>query len=613
VGIRLDAHRGPQTIGVAINEGALQLLKVDALGAAAVAVPAEHSGAGLRLDIVRTPEEPAPRLLSLVLSSERPPVGTAFLAAVLLSALALAFPGGRGPAWALAGGGMVSLGFLPVVLVHSLPHPSSAARLAVVLLLMASSVVLGHRADDKGRYWAGFALLGAIVFGAWVRLFFLFSHGSWDTEYWKAWMRRATSHGVTRVYGDPGALPADRVLSGLRGQEDLFRAGTPERRFVVDYPPLAMTLWRGSWWLVSTLGPPLPPDEAENVAVKLPAVAGDVVAAGLLLMALGWRSRRGIVLSVLYWIFPGSWLSSAVLGYFDAAYVPLVAASIIRAAGHRAASAGALLALAMLVKPTAVLALPAVAGALTGAGRRAPLHAAVSAAGVTALVVLPFLIAGTLGTAFVQSVRIFSQERLSGGCANLWWIVGHAARVTTEGWSVLGERVTPVLRAAIAFPTGAFGGVVFLLVVFLVFRWQRRHQLHRRLAPAALAAATLFLGYGMLMVGVHENHPHAFWLLLLLSGLESRRLQWIAAGLGLGYTLNLFLLAPGLGRFHSYRYHGLETLAGRVVDGRMAAGFDLTLALAAVQLVLCGMLLVSLIGLSRPTPPHCEEPEPGAP
>ena len=149
--------------------------------------------------------------------------------------------------------------------------------------LVAASAVLALRAGTEARrgYARAAALVAAFVFGAAVRGAFLASAGSWDTEYWKAWMLRAADHGVTRVYGDPGAVPPAHLLAQMSGDEELWQVEFAGRRFVVDYPPLAMALWRWSWWIVSRGASGLDPPEARNVAVKLPSVLGDVGAVRL--------------------------------------------------------------------------------------------------------------------------------------------------------------------------------------------------------------------------------------------------------------------------------------------------------------------------------------------
>ena len=78
-------------------------------------------------------------------------------------------------------------------------------------------------------------LVSALVLGAWVRFLFLPSAGSWDTEYWKAWMTRAVEEGVTGVYGGENATPEGRFASQLLGREELFQVEYRGRSFVVDY------------------------------------------------------------------------------------------------------------------------------------------------------------------------------------------------------------------------------------------------------------------------------------------------------------------------------------------------------------------------------------------
>ena len=96
---------------------------------------------------------------------------------------------------------------------------------------------------ERGALVRGAILATAFVFGAWIRLVFLPSAGSWDLEYWKAWTARADAAGVARVYGDADAVPSGHFLAQLRGAEPLWLVPYRGRDFVVDYPPLAMALW----------------------------------------------------------------------------------------------------------------------------------------------------------------------------------------------------------------------------------------------------------------------------------------------------------------------------------------------------------------------------------
>src|SRR5262249_44406759 len=107
-----------------------------------------------------------------------------------------------------------------------------------------------------------------------------------------------------------------------------------------------------------------------------PPVAGDLLAVGILLWAFREQRERGAVLAALYWALPVSWLSSAALGYFDGASAPLALVALVAAGRGRASLSGLLLALAALVKSTALLVAPAVLVALLAA--RAPVRRAVA-------------------------------------------------------------------------------------------------------------------------------------------------------------------------------------------------------------------------------------------
>jgi hypothetical protein len=321
------------------------------------------------------------------------------------------------------------------------------------------------------------------------------------------------------------------------------------------------------------------------VAAKLPATLGDLAAVALLLAGFRDRPRRGLTLAALYWALPPAWLSSAVLGYTDGAYAPLSLAALWMAGSGRGAWAGALLAVAALIKPTALVAAPAAAAALwpvRGALRRA----CTAGLAVVAAAMLPFLFAGTAALAVAQVFRIFFQKTFSGGFANLWWLVGHA--VSSAGAWRAPVRFTRLTESG--FPVAAAALLLFAAAAVAVARAQRRAG-----GPyaAALAGGALVLAYGLLAVGVHDNHPHAMVLLLLGSGLFTRRLQAVCAGIAVAYTANMLALS-GLGRFYGTRYLLLEPWAGAEATFRMAPGFDATLLLATAHVLLFAALLTGL-------------------
>src|SRR6185295_17273660 len=62
------------------------------------------------------------------------------------------------------------------------------------------------------------AFAAAILIGAFVRLYFLTSHGSWDMDYWKAWANEAATKGIAQVYGGPETVPEGEFLGQLSGR-----------------------------------------------------------------------------------------------------------------------------------------------------------------------------------------------------------------------------------------------------------------------------------------------------------------------------------------------------------------------------------------------------------
>ncbi|MCU0242849.1 MAG: hypothetical protein MUF51_10555, partial [Vicinamibacteria bacterium] len=128
-----------------------------------------------------------------------------------------------------------------VPLLTALSWPSALWVDATPLLVVTAASMLAYRMPAAERRHSmrivGLGLLFA--FGFWIRSAFLFSAGSWDTEYWKAWMLRAAEHGVAQVYGGPESVPPGEFWAQFTGHAPRFEARFHGRDFVVDYPPLA--------------------------------------------------------------------------------------------------------------------------------------------------------------------------------------------------------------------------------------------------------------------------------------------------------------------------------------------------------------------------------------
>jgi len=561
-------------VRVTIDGRGLQSARANERGEIAVQLPAAPSP-GSRITIAPEPDATPLRVDQIAFhqpAASRTPLVLAFAFTTVLAWLASRR---KGLYLALALG--LSVSALLAILASSalLWTVGSVPRLLIPFFLFSASVACAYlKTTDRRFFWAATGLVAAALFGGWVRLYFLPSAGSWDMEYWKAWMTRAAEHGITRVYGEPDATPPGHFLDQLWGQEPLFRIDHGGRSFAVDYPPLAMALWRWSLSFIRSVEPVLDRGEIENAAVKLPSILGDVAATLLLLYV--FRDRRGWWLAALYWALPVSWLNSAVLGFLDGAYAPLAVGSLVAATRSKPGWAGALLALGALIKPQGLLVLPGVVVALYRS-RASTLRGALVGFGVVGVALVPYWLDGTVEEAVTHVFRIIFQERLSGGYANLWWIVGHLASGEPLAGPVAYARID-----ALQFPIRPLAYGLFALSV----AWFCYH-----VRSGLLAGATVVFTYGILALGVHQNHPHSMILAFAATGLLSRRLQIAVGIVSLTYVLNMLCLS-GLGRFYSLRYLALESMISWANDLRMSLGFDLTLILAAVNLVVFVWFLV---------------------
>jgi hypothetical protein len=587
------------TLDVSVDQGPVHRLRTDGSGSVILSLP-QARAPGARLDLIRLEENPPVILQSLEVKPTAPPSWvSAGMALALTSALTLVFLIWRGRVIAMGVGlftaGLLTLLASPALLFLTFPGQASLLRLLFMTALLAGSLATVRWVEPSRRkfYWEAVGLLVAVGLGVWVRWYFLPSAGSWDTEYWKAWIDRSTSHGITRVYGDPDAVPPGHYLPQLRGEEPVWEVESYGRRYMIDYPPLAIALWRVSWRISQSLPQGwlenLEAGELKNIAAKLPAVAGDVAIVAILLWLFRTRPRRAFTLAALFWLLPISWLSSAVLGFQDETYAPVVVAAIIAATHTRALYAGALLVTASMLKLLGMIATPSVAVALLAS--RARLWKAIAGAlGVAFIVLLPFALQGTLPALTVQLFRQLAPGNLSSGFPNPWWLYGHLVNTTSGVTESISGPISRLALANAPFAAAGMGTVIFALVVGWVSWRQGRHA---GVYPAALAGAAVFFAYAIFSVGVFENHPHIVFPLLFATGLWSRRIQVLCGVAMASYLVNLLLLS-GLGRFYGTRYMVVEPLVHWLSGLRMAAGFDLTLVLAVVNTVVMIVLLAVL-------------------
>jgi hypothetical protein len=362
----------------------------------------------------------------------------------------------------------------------------------------------------------------ACLLVALVRLAALPLPGTEDTGTWKIWMFAASS-AVTSVYGVGGDPPTRGILEW----HDL--------KTTVDYPPVALyelgVAGRAYRWVDPAFGDGIP----LTIATKLPGLV-----CGIALTALLWwtvRRHSGSTaaahwVALAYWANPATILNGEVLGYLDPLMMLPAMGMLVLLHEGSPAFAGAAFATALLTKPQAILLAPILVLAAWGLGAyRGVARAAAGGAATTALVVLPFALAGALPNIWLAFGSFYARrDILSGNAANLWWIVTYVLRAWYQipRMGVLGAFLAPVRRILavstveeIGLPNPRPFGTILVLGASAWGLWRIRHA--RDLALHALGAAFVVHAFFVLGVGVHEHHMMlAVPLLALAAALRPR-------------------------------------------------------------------------------------------
>jgi Gpi18-like mannosyltransferase len=358
----------------------------------------------------------------------------------------------------------------------------------------------------------------------------------------------ALTEGIAQVYV-PSATN-DPALTGREWQGGFFMNNLPLILYVRSalglayrhFEPRAFELW--DWRLnyfgleKTDLRRRLAASRGFTVLLKLPGILAD---AGLVLaLALLAGSRgpwSGLAAAAAYAFNPAIVVDTAFWGQHDAVWVGLVVASVVLLSRDRPLLAGPTLALACLTKPQAwPLAPLLVIPALRRFPRRDLIRAACATAAVIFLLLLPFVLGGTLGA----SVRAVSASTLGGeafvscNAANLWWLVASGRGYEMSDAIPLAGPITPRL----------LGLALFLCVLGLVLRELDRHE--ARLRRLFLAAATVAMGFFTFATELHENHMMAVVPLLAFAAGRERRLWALLAALSATLLGNMALFDVAL-------------------------------------------------------------------
>ncbi len=358
-----------------------------------------------------------------------------------------------------------------------------------------------------------------------------------DVAYWKSWLSYSAEFGLWNVY-----------QLELPGQA---------------YPPVIMFLLCGLGLLYRAIWPSAGDSAWLTAFVKLPSIAGDLAAAALL-AALARRKEadgrlgpRGA--AALLAFHPAAiWLSSF-WGQADLLLGGIVVAGWWMILRRSPVAAGALLAIALLTKPQAMVVLPASAALLLGrCGAGGLLRAVGSGAVVASFLSLPFVLAGdgsALVRIYVGAGNVYPY--LSLHAFNPWGVVGWLAGSPGELVRDDGALVAGIAPKSI--------GIALLLAASAWIAW-RAFRIRENGRAWRLLTLQWF-AFFLLPTQIHERYLVPALASFAAAVVHDRR--WMAAFVvaSAGIWLNLLVVAPGIPAIA--RIVEAVTLHGAIV----AAGF----------------------------------------
>ena len=422
----------------------------------------------------------------------------------------------------------------------------------------------GGAPAGTGRLWLLPVVLGL---GVLVRLPLMgLDSGVYDASYFRALMRAGSSD-LTNVYA----------------------AVSP------DYPPLtaltfALTGAVTRWCCDAGLGAN---DMATVVAAKVP----EVVAGGTLAVLIAWAARRAAaeraargwlrspgppaLAAAAYFLNPAVVYVSAYWTQAEALWVFPVVLGLVALERRRFGLAWLAFAAGALTKPQAAAFMPLLLVQTVRAGPKSAWLAGPAAALALALVsATPWLLSGH-GSEVAQVYLGLSgaDPWVSGSAYNLWylWLLGNTHQVPAD---------TPLVGSLTYQQTG---WLLFLALLGWVV-WQASQ---RRGPSLYLSAATLWLGFAVLLTQTHERYFHPVLPLLLLAPelyAAASRLALVWLGVALAYSYNLVTVLPFAG------WPGPSLIAAPVVGPRLVVLKAVSLVAAATFLVCLATLAARLRG-----------------
>lgn len=343
-----------------------------------------------------------------------------------------------------------------------------------------------------------------------------------------------------------------------------------------NYPPLSLIvfasagrLYRGLIDAKFDIAAPL-----FDLWIKLPAMLFDLLTVIAVWCLLRKKSERLALLgTALYAFHPVVWYDSAVWGQTDALYTLPVLLGMIAYARERMMLAGALLAIAVLMKFQAIAVFPLLL--LSIMKPRRVLALASGGIIVIALVALPFLHDnGIAAIANVYRGSVGYYPTLTVGAYNFWW-------------SVLGDRSWAMQDSEIFL-----WGVRYRLAGFILFTFMAAWIVtaprllkagKKSVEDVLLGAALLSLAFFLFNAQMHERYFFPFCALALPAALRSRAVMIPYLVISLLGWMNLLGALPW-GSF----------------DRAIFARFDTIDVACATTMVVTFMLMTARFNAQRP-------------
>ncbi|HWN82527.1 MAG TPA: hypothetical protein VNM87_10555 [Candidatus Udaeobacter sp.] len=351
-----------------------------------------------------------------------------------------------------------------------------------------------------------------------------------DQTYWEILARNAITAGWPHVY----ALTAREPWLGI-------------------YPPLYHAMLAIVGHVYQTIFSPAfqVPSPSLNVLVKLVPVGGD-----LLIGALIWRVVRRIAGLQAAWMAAGAFLfnpaiiyCSSYWGMFgDPAYALGALAAVAAMCAGRVPMAWVAIAIAIMIKPQAAVFGPLLAWAtLRGTSPRQWLGA-VAAGGLTlGAILLPFVLAGTLGEmiqSLSKTVGLFPV--LSANAHNVWFLWSHGKSWASDAVPILGP-----------FSARTIGLTAFALAYGLALWALGKPPFRARLFPTA---AYVGMAFFMLATEMHENYIYPTVMFLALASWESRFRRSLCGLVSMCALANMALHDPLFKLGHWLGHHRMMDL-----------------------------------------------------